>query len=62
MTKEEREVIDAAVFAVSVAAQKSRTYGHGDYGNPMCIEDGYLGEPYASRLVKAVEALKSAGY
>lgn len=58
MTEEDREVIDAAIYAVSGAKNQSRTYGHGDFGNPMCIEDGYMGEPYATRLVKAVEALK----
>ena len=49
-----QELIEAAIYAVSGASKKGRTYGHGDYGNPLCIEDGYMGEPYASRLVAAV--------
>lgn len=49
-----QQLIEAAIYAVSGAKNHSRTYGHGDHGNPMCIEDGYMGEPFASRLVAAV--------
>lgn len=37
---------------------KVGTYDHDDNGNPMCIEDGWVGEPYATRLVEAVKAYK----
>ena len=52
--KATQELIEAAIYAVSAARQESRCYGHGDYGTPMCIEDSYMGEPFASRLVAAV--------
>ena len=52
--KATQDLIDAAIYAASGAMNCHRRYGHGDVSTTMCIEDGYMGEPFASRLVAAV--------
>lgn len=58
--KATQALINAAIYAASGAKNQHRSYGHGDIVTTMCIEDGYLGEPFASRLVAAVQAYQLA--